>query len=71
MYIENNDVNMYIIEQRAESIANDLQIMLCKHVWEKHGYGYKCKKCSEYTGLNNELNSMIKKNFKARFKGNK
>lgn len=54
-----NQVEQYIAESRKKCITHDLQVMSCTHEWFKHGFGYKCCKCGEYTGLNSELNGLI------------
>jgi len=55
---------LYVACTLKERIEGLLRIMVCKHLWQKHGFGYKCETCGYYTGLDNELNELIKKELK-------
>ena len=52
---------LYVASTLKERIEGQLRIMVCKHSWQKYGFGYKCCSCGYYTGLDNELNELIKK----------
>jgi len=56
-----NKIKLYITEQNIKQISNLTKQIMCKHQWKKNGFGYKCFKCNWYTGLDENLNIMIKK----------
>lgn len=50
------------IQKRNNKITLALQKeSRCNHKWNEHGFGYQCAKCNFYTGLNQDLNKLIKK----------
>lgn len=50
----------YISNKTKQIIENYLNIINCNHEWKKEGYGYTCIHCDYYTGLDKELNKLIK-----------
>jgi hypothetical protein len=50
-----------LIKTRNERLINSLQKEInCVHTWNPYGMGYQCEHCNFYTGLNTELNQLIK-----------
>jgi hypothetical protein len=53
------DVNDAIKDRGLIQIQHAIKYSMCYHVWEKHGFGYRCKKCDYYTGMS-DLTQIIK-----------
>lgn len=59
------EIENYIVEHRMKMLKKLLEenfkIACCKHLWDKYGWGYKCRECSYYTGTDDKFNKLIKK----------
>jgi hypothetical protein len=54
-------VKAYIAKSCQRRIDKETKCRDCEHTFVKYGHGYKCFRCGQYTGLDNELNDLIKK----------
>ena len=54
----------YISKREHQVIKRKLKKAACRHQWKKFGYGYICRHCEYYTGMNTELNRIIRKELK-------
>ena len=55
---------MNIIIEDLKEMKKYIQKQInCQHEFKKHGYGYRCKKCKLYTGMNSAWNKYIKENY--------
>jgi hypothetical protein len=66
-----SEISMFIIRHNTEAIHRKLKEMNCDHSWEIIGFGYKCNKCSYYTGQNSPLNELIKEHLMSTVKPRK
>ena len=51
----------YIKEKLQPNVEKLIEQQNCNHDFYEYGYGYTCRKCKYYTGLNHKLNDIIKK----------
>ena len=50
-----------LVRIKLQKRVDDLKIKIdCDHDWQEYGHGYKCTKCNYYTGLDQEINDIIK-----------
>jgi hypothetical protein len=60
-YMMRDKVKAYIAKHCQSQINDYTKKRDCEHTFVLYGHGYKCFRCSKYTGLNSELNDLIKK----------
>lgn len=57
-----SDSSYFTIRRSLERQITGLQIQRdCKHIWQSHGFGFKCLKCDFYTGNHSDWNERIKR----------